>query len=364
MFYRLLAPFGEDIIFFNLFRYITFRSAAAAITAFLISVIFGPYLIRKMGSMSIMEDVSKPDSPELYVLHKSKENTPTMGGLLILVSIILSTVLWADIFSVYVLIGLGVVLSLGLVGVLDDTIKLRKGARGLTIKSKLLLQAVIGIGVAFGLFFYLEDKAWGTNLQFPFFKGAAFALGWFYIVFVMVVLIGSSNAVNLTDGLDGLAVGCTVMVSLAFMVIAYVVGRYDASNYLFITHVPGAGELTVFTAAVAGSCMGFLWFNCHPADVFMGDTGALPLGGALGYVAVVTKHELLLFIIGGIFVVEAVSVLLQIMTFRLWGTRLFAIAPVHHHFQLKGWPEGRVTVRFWIIGAILAIAGLCTLKLR
>lgn len=364
MLYRLLSPLSEYWIFFNLFRYITFRTAGAAITAFLVSVIAGPYLIRKMGILKIREDVSKPDSPQLYELHQFKGNTPTMGGLLILLSIIMSTALWADIFSAYVAIALGVVVSLGMIGALDDIIKLRRGPKGLTIRNKLLLQALVGLAVGLGLWSTHRHTPWGTSLQFPFFKEATISLGVLYIIFTTVVLVGSSNAVNLTDGLDGLAVGCTTMVALAFMVIAYVVGRADASRYLFLIHVPDAGELAVFTAAVAGSCIGFLWFNCHPADVFMGDTGALPLGGALGYVAVVTKHELLLFIVGGVFVMEAVSVLLQIITFRLCGTRLFAIAPLHHHFQFKSWPESRVTVRFWIIGAILAIVGLCTLKLR
>ncbi len=363
MLYRLLWPLREHWIFFNLFKYITFRTAGAAITAFLISVIFGPYLIRKMGILKIREDVSKPDSPRLYDLHQFKENTPTMGGVLILLSIIVSTALWADVFSAYVAIALGVVASLGLIGALDDIIKLRRG-KGLTIRNKLLLQALVGLAVGLSLWSFLRHTPWGTSIQFPFFKEATISLGVLYIIFAVVVLVGSSNAVNLTDGLDGLAVGCTTMVSLAFMVIAYVVGRADASRYLFLIHVPDAGELAVFTAAVVGSCIGFLWFNCHPADVFMGDTGALPLGGALGYVAIVTKHELLLFIVGGVFVMEAVSVLLQIITFRLWGTRLFAIAPLHHHFQFKSWPESRIIVRFWIIGAILAIVGLCTLKLR
>jgi phospho-N-acetylmuramoyl-pentapeptide-transferase len=355
---------SEHNIFFNLFKYITLRTAAGAITAFLVSVLLGPYMIRKMASLRIRENVEKGDSPDLYRLHQSKGNTPTMGGLLILLSIVVSTFLWADIWSAYVLLGLAVVVSLGAIGALDDVIKLRGGAKGLTIKQKLLLQALVGLTVSLALWSFLRREPWGTHLQFPFFKQATFSLGIVYVAFVTIVLVGSSNAVNLTDGLDGLAVGSTTMVSLAMMVIAYVVGRSDASEYLWIQHVPGAGELTIFAAAVAGSGVGFLWFNCHPADIFMGDTGALPLGAALGYIAVVTKHELLLFLVGGVFVVEAVSVLLQIVSFRMWGRRLFSIAPLHHHFQFKGWPESRVVVRFWIIGAILAIAGLCTLKLR
>jgi phospho-N-acetylmuramoyl-pentapeptide-transferase len=364
MLYRHLFPLSEQNIIFNLFKYITLRTAAGAITAFLISVIFGPYIIRKMASLSIKENVEKGDSPDLYKLHQSKAETPTMGGLLILMSIVVSTALWADICSTYVLLALVVVVGLGAVGALDDVIKLRSKAKGLSITQKLVLQTVVCLGIALVLWSFLRKEDWGTSLQFPFFKHATFSLGALYIVFVAIVLVGSSNAVNLTDGLDGLAIGCTTMVSLSLMVIAYVVGRYDASQYLWIQHIPGAGELTIFAAAVAGSGVGFLWFNCHPADVFMGDTGALPLGAALGYIAVVTKHELLLFLVGGVFVTEAVSVLLQVASFRLRGTRVFSIAPLHHHFQFRGWPEERVVVRFWIIGAILAIAGICTLKLR
>ncbi len=364
MLYRLLYPLSEHNIFFNLFRYITLRTAGGAITAFLISMLLGPYIIRKLSSMSIKENVEKGDSPDLYKLHRSKKDTPTMGGLIIIFSITISTVLWADMCSAYVLLALLVVTALGAVGAVDDLIKLRSEAKGLTIRHKLLLQASISLGVALALWSFLRFEDWGTDLQFPFLKHATLSLGVLYVVFVMIVLVGSSNAVNLTDGLDGLAVGCTTMVSLAMMVIAYVVGRADASQYLWLQHVPGAGELTIFAAAVAGAGVGFLWFNCHPADVFMGDTGALPLGAALGYIAVVTKHELLLFLVGGVFVMEAVSVLLQIISFRMWGTRVFSIAPLHHHFQFKGWPESRVVTRFWIISAILAIASLCTLKLR
>ena len=366
MLYNLDRFFGP----FNILRYVTFRAAFAAITAFLICIVVGPRFIRYLRRRKIGERTDKTDSQYLAELHKDKANTPTMGGALIVLSAVVSSLCWADPLNFYVLVANLCLIYLGLVGYIDDNIKLTDPSRkGLTVKVKFVAQVLLAIIVALTLrrHYQAGEDSWGTVLQLPFVSNAKFA--WImpigvFIPFVVLVIVGSSNAVNLTDGLDGLAPGCTVMVAAAFAVLSYVAGHAMFSRYLLVQYVPGAGELAVFCACVAGATLGFLWFNCHPAEVFMGDTGSLPLGGAIGFVAVVIKHELLLVIIGGIFVVEAVSVIIQVLHFKMTKRRFFRIAPLHHHYQFLGWAESKVTIRFWIVAAILAAFGLATLKLR
>jgi phospho-N-acetylmuramoyl-pentapeptide-transferase len=355
---------------FNIFRYLTFRAAFAAITAFLICIIFGPAFIRALRRRKIGERTDKTDSQFLAELHKDKANTPTMGGVLIVFAAVVSSFIWSDPLNFFILVAELCLVYLGLVGYVDDSIKLNDSSKkGLTIKMKFVAQILLAVVVALTLLRHYEagkDSA-GTLLQLPFVSSAKFQLilpTWLFVPFVALVIVGSSNAVNLTDGLDGLAPGCTVMAAAAFAFLSYVVGNAIFSKYLLVHYVPGAGELSVFCAAVGGATLGFLWFNCHPAEVFMGDTGSLPLGGAIGFVAVAIKQELLLVIIGGIFVVEAISVIMQVISFRTTGRRIFRIAPLHHHFQFSGWAENKVTVRFWIVAAILAAFGLATLKLR
>jgi len=364
--YALEPAFGA----LNVFRYITFRTAFAAITAFLVCVLAGPPFISRLKRLKVGERTDKTDSPFLAELHRDKADTPTMGGALIVFAAVLSSFLWADPLNFYVLMANLCVLWLGLVGYVDDNIKLTDPSRkGLTTGMKLTVQALIAIVVALSLLrhYHAGGAEWGTLLQLPFVSIRLFA--WYmpaalFVLLVMAVIVGSSNAVNLTDGLDGLAPGCMIAVSAAFTMLAYITGNRIFSDYLFIQHVPGAGELAVFCAALTGATLGFLWFNCHPAQVFMGDTGSLPLGGSIGFVAVAIKQELLLFIIGGIFVAEAVSVILQVLHFKCTERRIFRCAPIHHHFQFKGWPESRVTIRFWIIAALLAAFGVASLKLR
>jgi len=362
MLYNLLYPLHDIISVFNLFRYITFRAAMAAITAFVMSLIFGPVVIRILGRMKIGENIRKEESARLYELHSTKQNTPTMGGILVILAILISTLLWSDIFNRYIIIALVTTLWLAATGFLDDYLKqVRKKSKGLTVTAKLVSQTILGS--LLGLYLYFNPPA-NTRLDVPFFKSFSVELGILYIFFVLLVVCGSSNAVNLTDGLDGLAAGTVIMVSLAFCVLCYVSGNIKFSEYLLVPYVRGSGELTVFCASILGASLGFLWFNCHPASVFMGDVGSLALGGALGITAVLIKKELLLFVVGGIFVLEALSVILQVISFKLTGKRIFKIAPLHHHFQFMGWPENKVIVRFWIVGSLLALLTLMTLKLR
>ena len=365
MLYYLLYPLREYFFVFNVFRYITFRAAFAGVTAFLITVIFAPPIIKRLQALKIGESIRRKHCPDLYDLHKTKEGTPTMGGILILLGIGLSTVLWADIKNSFVLLALMVLLWLGGIGFLDDYRKLtsrsKSGRRGLNKRTKLLAQAVAGFIIA--LFLYI-NPATSSVLEMPFFKELAINMGIFYIPFVILVITASSNAVNLTDGLDGLATGCIVLTAVAYAGMSYVTGHAQFASYLGIYHLPAAGELTVFCAAIAGAGLGFLWYNSFPASIFMGDTGALALGGAIGTVAVFVKKEIILLLVGGIFVVEALSVLLQIISFRSTGKRIFKIAPLHHHFEMCGWAEPKVTVRFWIIAIILMLLSFATLKLR
>ena len=365
MLYYLLYPLREYFFVFNVFKYITFRAAFASISAFLITVILAPPIIKKLQSLKVGETIRKKECPGLYDLHKDKQGTPTMGGILILLGIFASTLLWADIKNNFVLLALMVTGFLGGVGFLDDYKKLSsfsKGHKGgLNKKTKLLSQIIIGCVI--GFFLYMNPGT-TTILEVPFFKRLAIDLGIFYIPFVVLVITASSNAVNLTDGLDGLAIGCITLTAVDYAGMSYVTSHIGFAEYLSIYYLPEAGELTVFCAAIAGAGLGFLWYNCFPASIFMGDTGALALGGAIGTVAVFVKKEIILFLVGGIFVVEALSVLLKIISFRSTGKRVFKIAPLHHHFEMCGWSEPKVTIRFWIIAIILVLISFATLKLR
>ena len=345
---------------FNVFSYLTFRGILGSLTALLISLMIGPWMIRRLSQYNIGQSV-RDDGPES---HLSKAGTPTMGGLLILVSIVISTLLWADLSNYKVWLVLGVTVSFGVIGWIDDYKKVALGnSKGLSAKHKYLWQSVFGFVAAYILYSSAVTPQ-ETLLSLPFFKDVMIDMGWFFIVFVYLVIVGSSNAVNLTDGLDGLAIMPAVMVAGALGLIAYLTGHVKFAEYLAIPYIPGAGEMIVFCGALVGAGLGFLWFNTYPAQVFMGDIGALALGAALGVVSVVIRQELLLLIMGGVFVMETVSVILQVASFKLTGKRIFRMAPIHHHFELKGWPEPRVIVRFWIITFCLVLAGLATLKLR
>jgi len=361
MLYNLLAPLADDFQIFNLFRYITFRTGGAIMTALVICFIMAPPLIRGLrakqaGASNIRE--------YLEVAHASKAGTPTMGGLMILVSVTISTLLWADLSNAYVWVALLVLVGFGAIGFGDDYLKLtKKNSKGLPGKLKLLCQTIIGLAAAYGSVYALPDNV-ESHIAIPFFKDLFINIGWFFIPWVIFVIIGSSNAVNLTDGLDGLAIVPVAIAAACFGLIAYLVGRADFAEYLKIAYVPGTGELAIICGALIGGAMGFLWYNAPPAMVFMGDTGSLALGGVLGSIAIMTKHELVLAIIGGLFVLETVSVIVQVVSFKLTGKRVFAMAPLHHHFEKKGWSEPTIVIRFWIIAVILALIGLATLKLR
>lgn len=363
MFYYLLYPLKDIFFGFNVFRYITFRASGAALTGFILSIFLGKYLIPKLSQLGMYQRIRKQEEHMgLYPLHKQKENTPTMGGLIIIFGIIISTLLWCKLDNIYIFLTLGATLGFGVIGFLDDYLKhIRKKSLGLTMTMKLVLQVVISGLIVFII--YKSDPV-GATLKLPFLKHAILNLGTFYMIFAILVIIGSSNAVNLTDGLDGLAIGCVIMVTLTFTILSYITSHIKISNYLNIFFLPQAGEVSIFCASIFGASLGFLWFNSYPAAIFMGDTGALSLGGALGVVAVIIKKEILLFLCGGIFVVEAVSVMLQVISYKIRGRRIFEVAPLHHHFQLKGWPESKVVIRLWIIGVILALITLATLKLR
>jgi len=362
MLYYLLYPLHDIISAFNIFRYITFRSAMSVLTSFLISLIFGPILIKKLKELKIGENIRKEESAQLHDLHRNKQDTPTMGGILILAAIILSTVLWADIFNRYIIIALFSTVWLGITGFVDDYLKqIKKKSKGLTARAKFTSQIVLGL--ILGIIFLLDPQN-NIRLDLPFFKDISINLDGLYIIFVMLVIAGTSNAVNLTDGLDGLAIGIVIMVALTFSLLSYVTGNLKLSDYLLIPYIKGSGELTVFCSSILGAGLGFLWFNCYPASIFMGDVGSLALGGALGTVALMIKKELLLVIVGGIFVLEALSVILQVGSFRFLKKRIFKIAPLHHHFQFLNWTENKVIVRFWIIASLLALLTIVTLKIR
>ena len=357
----MLANWLSDYVgAFQVFHYLTFRSILGVLTALVISLVFGPVVINRLVFHQIGQSV-RTDGPQS---HLSKSGTPTMGGALILFAIGLSTLLWADLSNRFIWVVLIVTFIFGTVGWVDDYRKVvEKNSRGLPARWKYFWQSVAGIGAAIFLQQTAQVPA-ETQLFIPFFKGVVIDMGWFYPVLAYFVIVGASNAVNLTDGLDGLAIMPSVMVGAALGLIAYLTGHREFSEYLHIAYIPGAGELLIFCAALGGAGLGFLWFNTYPAQVFMGDVGALALGAALGLIAVITRHEIVFFIMGGVFVMETVSVILQVASFKLTGKRIFRMAPIHHHFELKGWPEPRVIVRFWIITIILVLIGLATLKLR
>jgi phospho-N-acetylmuramoyl-pentapeptide-transferase len=345
---------------FNVFQYLTLRTILGIITALVLSLIIGPSMIRKLTSYKIGQQV-RDDGPQT---HLSKAGTPTMGGSLILISIAVSTLLWSDLGNHQVWVALTVTLLFGLIGGIDDYKKLVYGnSKGLSARAKYFWQTVFGLGAAV-LLYQLADTPIETSLIMPFLKDVAIDMGWFFIVFTYLVIVGSSNAVNLTDGLDGLAIMPTVMVAGALGVFAYATGHATFASYLGIPYVAGVGELAIFCGSLVGAGLGFLWFNTYPAQVFMGDVGALALGAALGVVAVLVRQEIVLLIMGGVFVMETVSVILQVGSYKLTGKRIFRMAPLHHHFELKGWPEPRVIVRFWIITVVLVLIGLASLKVR
>lgn len=359
----LLYLFGllaETYSGFNVFQYLTLRTILGVLTALVISFMIGPSLIRKLSSRQIGQQV-RDDGPQS---HLSKAGTPTMGGALILVAIGVSTLLWADLSNRYIWIVLFTTFAFGSIGWVDDYKKIvKKDSGGLSARSKYFSQSVAALIIALALYYTATIPA-ETNLIVPFFKSVSIELGLFFILLTYLVIVGTSNAVNLTDGLDGLAILPSVMVGGALGVFAYVTGHIKFAEYLSIPYIPGVGEVGVFCGAMVGAGLGFLWFNTYPAQVFMGDVGALALGAALGVVAVIVRQELVLFIMGGVFVMETVSVILQVASFKLTGKRIFRMAPLHHHFELKGWPEPRVIVRFWVITVILVLIGLATLKIR
>ena len=360
MFYHLLYPLASSVGAFNVFRYVTFRTAGAFLTALAVTMLLGPPIIRKLEELKAGQ-VVREDGPRA---HLKKAGTPTMGGVLILLAVVTATLLWAQLTNRFIWLALYVTAGLGAVGFADDYLKLsRKSSAGLSARQKFFWQIAIGLSVGAYLYFAPVD-AFTTRLAIPFVKGWLPELGAAYILFAMVVIVGCSNAVNLTDGLDGLAIVPTLMAAATFTLFAYVAGHAAIARYLQVIFVRGASELPVFAAALVGASLGFLWFNTHPAQVFMGDTGSLALGGALATVALVTKNELILIVAGGCFVVEALSVILQVFWFKRTGRRIFRMAPIHHHYELNGLPESKIIVRFWIVSFVLQVVALTTLKLR
>lgn len=360
MLYKLLYSLHDLYSPLNVFRYITFRTALAVVTAMIITLIMAPVLIERLKRMSCIQYV-RDDGPKT---HLKKTGTPTMGGIIIILSVILSVMFWGDLTNRYILIMILALVGFGLIGFIDDYLKtIKHGSKGLGMSSKLGLQIVLALCI--GLVFYHDpDDAYAAQLSIPFFKKWLVDMGWFYIPFSVLVIVGSSNAVNLTDGIDGLAIGLVGIATLANGALVYISGHSGFAGYLHVLYLPGTGELAVFCGAMFGAALGFLWYNSYPAEIFMGDVGSLGLGGALGTLAVITKHEVVLAVVGGIFVVETFSVMIQVASYKITGKRVFKMAPLHHHFEMKGWPEPKVIVRFWIAGIILALLSLTTLKVR
>jgi phospho-N-acetylmuramoyl-pentapeptide-transferase len=358
MLYHLLYPLRDQVPAFNVFRYITFRGAGAIVTALLLSWLLGPAFIRTLRRLSVGQNI-RDVGPQA---HQVKAGTPTMGGLLILFAVLVPTLLWARLDNLYIWLVVGITVAFGLIGFLDDLKKVQ-GRRnlGLTARGKFLLQvlAATGLGLALWLF-----PGFDSTVYFPFFKQLFLPLGVLYVPFVVVVVVGASNAVNLTDGLDGLAIGATIVAAATYALFSYVAGNFVIARYLQVTFVPGVGEAAVFCGALVGAGLGFLWYNSHPAEVFMGDVGSLALGAAIGTVAVLAKQEVVLVLVGGLFVLEALSVIIQVASFKLTGKRVFRMSPLHHHFELSGWAEPKVIVRFWILSILFALLSLSTLKLR
>ena len=358
MLYHLLYPLHASHSVFNVFRYITFRTLVAGLTALVLSFVLGPWLIRRLTEGQVGQTI-RPDGPQSHI---SKAGTPTMGGTLILFSLLLATLLLADLTNPYVWLVVGVTLGFGVIGFVDDYSKIRRGnARGLTGREKFAAQSGVALAAGIAL---CAIPDFNTQVFFPFFKDVHVDLGWLYALFAAFILVGASNAVNLTDGLDGLAIGPVMTTAFTYGVFAYVTGNARLSGYLQVPHVPGTSELAIFCAALLCSGLGFLWFNAYPAKMFMGDVGSLPLGASLGLIALISKQELVLPVAGGVFVVETLSVILQVASFKLRRKRVFRMAPVHHHFELLGWPEPLIIVRFWILSIICTLLALTTLKLR
>lgn len=376
LYYLLYEKLVDSVSFFNVFRYLTFRTAYAGLTALLIAFALGPWMVRRLTELQIGQFI-REDGPEA---HHGKVGTPTMGGLLIIICILIPTLLWADLRNRFIWLAVASLLAFGLVGFWDDFQKsMRRHNRGLGVRGKLGLQSFVSVGIGIALLGLAGQGLFTTKMVFPFFKNFRPDLlihsltenSWTlplaylpFLILVILVLVGSSNAVNLTDGLDGLAIGCVVIAGSALAVLCYVAGHAKWAEYLDIAHFPGMGELTIFCGAMVGASLGFLWYNAHPAQIFMGDVGSLSLGGAIGTVALMIKQELLLFFIGGIFVLEALSVIFQVASFKLRGRRVFRMAPLHHHFELAGWAESKVIIRFWILALIFALFALSTLKIR
>jgi phospho-N-acetylmuramoyl-pentapeptide-transferase len=357
-----LYPLADQVHALNVLRYITFRTGGAVLTALLISFVFGTPIIAWLKSKQGDGQPIRSDGPQGHLVRK--KGTPTMGGVLILLALSVATLLWADLANPYVWIVLAVTVGFGLIGFCDDYQKLtRRSHRGLPGRLKLLIEFVLAAAACVAVAGAMRSPL-ATSIAVPFFKNVLLNIGWFYLLFGLLVIAGASNAVNLTDGLDGLAIGPAMIAGASFAIISYMVGNAVYANYLQLHHVPRADELMVFCGALVGASLGFLWFNAPPASVFMGDTGSLAIGAALGTISIITKHELVLAIIGGLFVVEAVSVIVQVASFKMTGRRVFRMAPLHHHFEQLGWEEPKIVIRFWIIAVILAIAGLVTLKLR
>ncbi len=357
MLYHLLYPLESTFGGFNVIRYITFRTAAAALTALFIAFVVGPWLIRKLHALRVGQPIREigPD-------HQAKAGTPTMGGLLILLSLSVSVLLWADLTNHFVWIVLGLTAGYGVLGFVDDYRKVKRGnSDGVSARTKLFWQTIMALGVAFAIY---TSPAFDQELAVPFFKNFTPNIGWLYIPLATFVIVAFSNGVNLTDGLDGLAIGPVMIAAATFAGLAYAAGHANIADYLAIKHVPGAGQLAIFCAALVGGSLGFLWFNASPADLFMGDVGALAIGGALGTVSVLIRQEVLLAVVGGIFVVEAASVVIQVTWFKMTGKRVFLMAPIHHHFEKLGWAEQKIVVRFWIISIILGLIAFSSLKLR
>ena len=361
MLYSFILNFVDTFSFLNVFKYLTVRTGLAMFTSMFVVFLIGESFINFFSTKQILNPI-REDGPSDHIIKKI--DTPTMGGALILIGLFSGTLLWIDLFNPYVWFLIFIVASFGLLGAYDDYKKIKfKNSSGVSFKFKIIAQTIIAI-IGILLLNYFSDHSELKNLHFPFFKNLIINLGWFFIPFSVFIIVGSSNAVNLTDGLDGLATVPIILVAACFAFISYVTGNIVFSNYLQIPYIVGVGEVSIFCGSIIGSCLGFLWFNAPPAKIFMGDTGSLALGGSLGAVGVITKHEIVLAITGGLFVLEAVSVIIQVVSFKLTGKRVFKMAPIHHHFEKKGWEESTVVIRFWIISIILAMIGLATLKLR
>jgi phospho-N-acetylmuramoyl-pentapeptide-transferase len=361
MLYHLFYPLHTEFGFLNVFRYVTFRTASATLTALAISFLMGPWLIARLREFQIGQHV-REEGPET---HRSKAGTPTMGGILILVAIVVPTLLWANLQNVFVWMALACTVAFGMIGFTDDYLKIvRQRSLGLSARAKFTLQTSVAVVVGFLLVDMSRHGDYRTEVLFPFFKELRPELSWLFVPFAVLVIVGASNAVNLTDGLDGLAIGTVLIVAASYTVLAYVTGHAQFSAYLDLIHIARIWELTIFCGAMVGASLGFLWFNSYPAQLFMGDVGSLSLGSAIGTVALLIKQEILLVLVGGIFVLEALSVIVQVLSFKLTGRRVFRMAPLHHHFELAGWSEPKIIIRFWILGIMFALASLTTLKLR